>query len=163
MTLEDAEFIHGLVNDPEFLRFIGDKGVRTVEDARQYLLTGPLASYDRHGFGLWMVELEPSAAPVGMCGLLKRDTLPDADIGFAFLPEYRSRGYALESASAVLQYSKAVLGLSRIVAIVNRGNERSIRILEKIGMTFERMVRLSEEEPEIMLFASPAFCPPGTP
>jgi RimJ/RimL family protein N-acetyltransferase len=154
MSPDDAEFIVELLNDSSFLRFIGDKGVRTIEDARQYILTGPMNSYERHGFGLWLVELKGSTTPIGMCGLLKRDILSDVDIGFAFLPPYRSKGYAFESAAAVMDYGRNVLGLRRIVAITDEENTGSIRVLEKIGMTFERMIRLSEDDPEIRLLAS---------
>lgn len=156
MSLDDAEFILELLNDPSFLRFIGDKGVRTTEDARRYILTGPLDSYERHGFGLWLVELKGSETPIGICGLLKRDTLDDVDIGFAFLPQYRSKGYALESAAAVMDYGRKVLGLRRVVAITNEDNAGSIRVLEKIGMSFDRMIRLSDDGPEIRLLASEA-------
>jgi RimJ/RimL family protein N-acetyltransferase len=156
LSLDDAEFIVELLNDPSFLRFIGDKGVRTTEDARQYILTGPMDSYERHGFGLWLVELKVSRTPVGICGLLKRETLSDVDIGFAFLPQYRSKGYAFESATAVMDYGRNVLGLRRIVAITNEDNTSSIRVLEKIGMSFDRTIRLSEGEPEIRLLASDA-------
>ena len=156
MTTADAEFILELLNDPDFVRYIGDKGVRTLDDAREYIRTGPVASYQRHGFGLWVVELKELGAPVGICGFLKRDTLADVDIGFAFLPRHRARGYALESASAVLHYGRHVLGLTRIVAITNPDNVESIHLLEKIGMSFERMIRMTEHEPEIKLLASNA-------
>jgi ribosomal-protein-alanine N-acetyltransferase len=156
ISLDDAEFILELLNDHSFLRFVGDKGVRTAEDARQYILTGPVASYERYGFGLWLVELKGSKTAVGICGLLKRDTLSDVDIGFAYLPPYRSKGYAFESAAAVMDYGRKVLGLKRIVAITNEDNAASIRVLEKIGMSFDRMIRLSEGEPEIRLLVSDA-------
>ena len=154
MSLDDAEFIVELLNDPSFVRFIGDKGVRTIEEARRYILTGPMNSYERHGFGLWLVELKSSRASIGICGLLKRDTLSDVDIGFAFLPEYRSQGYAFESAAVVMDYARNVLGLSRIVAIANEDNVGSIKVLEKIGLSFDRMIRLSDDGPEIRLLAS---------
>jgi len=156
MSLDDAEFIVELLNDSSFLRFVGDKGVRTTEDARQYILTGPVDSYERHGFGLWLVELKDSETPIGICGLLKRETLSDVDIGFAFLPQYRSKGYAFESAAAVMSYGRNVLGLRRVVAITNEENIDSLRVLEKIGMSFDRMIRLSDEGPEIRLLASDA-------
>jgi RimJ/RimL family protein N-acetyltransferase len=156
LSPEDAEFILELLNDASFMRFIGDKGVRTTEDARQYILTGPMESYERHGFGLWLVEPKGSGAPAGMCGFLKRDSLSDVDIGFAFLPRYRSMGYAVESAAAVMNYGRSVLGLRRIVAITDDDNAGSIRVLEKIGMTFDRRVRLSDDGPEIRLLASDA-------
>jgi [ribosomal protein S5]-alanine N-acetyltransferase len=150
----DAEFIVELLNDAAFLRFIGDKAVRTADDACQYILDGPMASYDQYGFGLWLVGVKESGLPVGMCGLLKRESLPDVDIGFAFLPAYRSRGYAFESASAVLEYGRREFGLKRIVAITDPDNAGSIRVLEKIGMRFERMIAVSEGGPEIQLLAS---------
>lgn len=156
MAPDDAEFIVELLNDSSFLRFIGDKGVRTTEDARQYILTGPMDSYERHGFGLWLVELKGSKTPIGICGLLKRDSLSDVDIGFAVLPQYRSKGYAFESAAAVMDHARNVLGLRRVVAITNEDNTGSIRVLEKIGMSFDRMIRLSDDGPEIRLLASDA-------
>jgi RimJ/RimL family protein N-acetyltransferase len=153
VSLDDAEFIVELLNDPSFLQFVGDKGVRTVEDAQRYILTGPMESYGRHGFGLWLVELKGSKISIGMCGLLKRESLSDVDIGFAFLPQYRSQGYAFESGTAVMDHAKNVLGLSRIVAIVNEDNVGSIKVLEKIGLSFDRMTRLSDDGPEIRLLA----------
>ncbi len=154
MTLEDGEFILELLNDPDFVRFVGDKGVRTIDDARQYILSGPKSSYDRYGFGLWLVELQSPKVSIGICGLLKREFLADVDIGFAFLPRFRSCGYALESASAVLRHGRQVLGLKRIVAITDGDNAGSIRVLQKLGMSFERWTRLSADQPEIQLHAS---------
>ena len=156
LSLEDAGFILELLNDASFLRFVGDKGVRTLEDARHYLQTGPIDSYGRLGFGLWLVELRRSGAPVGICGLLKRDALDDVDIGFAFLPQYRSMGYAFESAAAVLNFGRNVLKLKRIVAITDEANVGSNRVLEKIGMSFDRMIRLAGDGPEIRLLSSDA-------
>jgi ribosomal-protein-alanine N-acetyltransferase len=153
----DAAFILELLNDESFLHNIGDRGVRTIEDAVQYILKGPVESYARHGYGLWLVELKnPAATPAGICGLVKRDTLPDADIGYAFLPRFWSRGYARESAAAVMSYASNALGLKRVLAIVSPNNAGSIKVLEKIGLKFDRRVRLSEDAPEIMLFASDA-------
>lgn len=154
LTTEDAAFILELLNDPSFLTNIGDRGVRTLEDAVQYILRGPVDSYERHGYGFWLVELKGERTPVGICGLVKRDVLPDADIGYAFLPRYWSQGYAYESASAVMRYALGVLGLTRLLAIVNMDNAGSIKVLEKLGLKFERMVRLSADAPEIGLFAS---------
>jgi RimJ/RimL family protein N-acetyltransferase len=153
LSIDDAEFILELLNGPSFRRFIGDKGVRTLDDAREYILQGPLASYDRHGFGLYLTVLKDGAVPIGICGLLKRESLADVDIGFAFLPAFWSRGYALESASAVKAYGLGVLALKRIVAITNPDNEASVKLLEKIGLKYERMIRLSEDGPEISLYA----------
>ena len=138
LTVEDAQFILTLLNEPSFLRYIGDKKVRNVDDARRYILDGPVASYDRNGFGLYLVELKDSHAPAGMCGLLKRDDLPDADIGFAFLPDFWNKGFALEAAKAVLNYAQKELNLKRVLAIVNPDNESSIKLLQKLGFKFER-------------------------
>ncbi|HET9294082.1 MAG TPA: GNAT family N-acetyltransferase, partial [Gemmatimonadales bacterium] len=148
-----AEFILGLLNEPSFLRYIGDRGVRTVEDARAYIAKGPIDSYDRHGFGLLLVSRKEDGVPIGMCGLLRRDALPDVDVGFAFLPAFWGKGYAFESAAAVLSYGREVLGLNRIVAITSPENEGSIRVLTKLGMRFEGMIRLADSEPEVRLFA----------
>ncbi len=155
----DAAFILELLNDPSFIHNIGDKGVRTIDDAVRYILQGPVESYERHGFGLWLVELkdaEGARTPVGICGLVKRDTLPDADIGYAFLPRFHRRGYAFESAAAVMNYARGALGLGRVLAITNPDNAGSIRVLEKLGLSYERRLRLSKDAPEIMLFASGA-------
>lgn len=153
VTLDDAEFILGLLNEPSWLRFIGDKGVRTLDDARNYIATGPIASYERFGFGLCMTVQKSDGARIGLCGLLKRDTLPDVDIGFALLPAYWGNGYALEAARAVLEDGRTTHGLRRIVAITNPDNERSIQLLEKLGMKREGTVRISEAGPDLNYFA----------
>jgi RimJ/RimL family protein N-acetyltransferase len=154
LSVEDAEFILRLLNEPSFVRFIGDKGVRTVDDARNYILRGPVDSYERFGFGLYLTELKDDGVPIGICGLLKRESLEDVDIGFAFLPQFWRKGYAFESSSAVMTYGRRVIGLNRIVAITSPENDASIKVLEKLGLSFERMIKLSEDEPEIKLFAS---------
>lgn len=153
LELGDAEFILELLNEPSFLRFIGDRKVRTLDDARKYLSEGPLASYQRFGFGLYLILLKEEGVPLGICGLLKRDSLPGVDLGFALLPRFWSRGYAFEAASAVMDYGRNVLRLGRIVAIVSPENEASIRLLGKLGMRFESTVRLSGEGPSLELFA----------
>lgn len=152
LTLDDAEFIFGLVNQPAWLRFIGDKNVRNLEDARDYLRTGPLDMYQRCGFGTFMVERKDDGAAVGTCGLLKRDLLPEPDIGYAFLPEFWGQGYALEAATAVLDYGRYTHELTRILAIVSPDNERSIRVLERCGMKFERMFAMNDQD-QVKLFA----------
>ncbi len=153
VTTDDAEFILELLNDPSFLRFIGDKGVRTLDDARHYVMTGPVASYEHFGFGLFLVELRETGAPIGLCGLLQRATLPDPDIGFAFLPAYQSRGYGKESAAAVMEYGRTEFGMKRILAITSLDNDASIALLQKIGLKFERITRLTPDAGEIRLFA----------
>jgi [ribosomal protein S5]-alanine N-acetyltransferase len=152
LTLDDAGFMLELLNAPAFLRFIGDKGVRNLEDARNYLRTGPLDMYSRLGFGLFCVELKDSGEPIGTCGLLKRDILPDVDVGYAFLPAYWGKGYAFEAASAVLSYGHHSHGLQRIVAIVSPANGSSVRVLEKAGLKFERMMLIAAND-EVKVFA----------
>ena len=152
LSPDDAEFILRLLNEPSWLRFIGDKGVRTIEDARAYILRGPVEMYSRLGFGLYLVAIKGGGPPIGICGLIKRDSLEDVDIGFAFLPEYWGRGYAYEAASAVMAYGGNVLGFKRIVAITSVDNDSSARLLEKLGLRFEGMVKLSNDSEEVRLF-----------
>lgn len=151
-TPDDAPFILELLNEPAFIQNIADRGVRTVEDARNYLLNGPMASYERHGFGLYGVELKETGVLVGMCGLIKRDILPDVDIGFAFLRRYWGRGYATEAAEAVMSRGRDVHKLERIVAIVSPGNEASINVLQKLGLRFDRMIPWPADGSELKLF-----------
>ena len=152
MRAEDAEFIFELVNEAAFIRNIGDKGVRTLYDARNYILTGPVASYAKFGFGLYLVALRETGEAIGICGLLKRDSLEDVDIGFAFLERFRRKGFAYESAAAVMGYGRNALGLKRIVAITSADNEGSMRVLEKIGLRFEKMIRMPGSDEDTRLF-----------
>jgi RimJ/RimL family protein N-acetyltransferase len=149
---EDAPFILRLLNEPGFLRHIGDKGVRSLADARDYISKGPVDSYRRHGFGLYLTSLRQCGTPIGICGLVKRDTLEDVDVGFAFLSSHWSKGYATESAAAVLAYGAGTLGIKRIVAITATDNHGSIAVLGKIGLQFERRIRLAADGPELNLF-----------
>jgi RimJ/RimL family protein N-acetyltransferase len=148
----DAEFILKLLNEPSFLLNIGDRGVRTLEDARRYVTEGPLASYARFGFGLFNVELKQDATAIGLCGLLKRDWLDDVDIGFAFLPAFWSKGYAFESAHAVVEWGRQARGVTRVVGITASHNRGSIRVLEKLGLEPAGTVR-SPEGQESRLFS----------
>lgn len=149
LTVDDAEFILALLNEPSFLRYIGDKKVRNLDDARQYILNGPVASYERHGFGLNCVELRESHAPIGICGLLKREELPDPDIGFALLPDFWNQGFAFEAAEAVLKDAR---NLQRILAITSLDNEASIKLLQRLGFRFEQVVQLSPDRESLRLF-----------
>ncbi|MCC6744773.1 MAG: GNAT family N-acetyltransferase [Acidobacteria bacterium] len=152
LSVEDAEFILELLNEPSWLRFIGDKGVRTLDDARSYIATGPVAMYERHGFGLYVTERREDGVPMGICGLIKRDWLDDVDIGFAFLPRFWGRGYAHEAAAAVMDYGRNVLGIGRIVAITSPDNATSARLLEKLGLRFDRMIQMRDDGTEDRLF-----------
>jgi RimJ/RimL family protein N-acetyltransferase len=153
LTAEDAPFILELLNEPSWIRFIGDRGVRTLDDARRYIAEGPGAMYARVGFGLLAVEPKEGGEPLGMCGLIRRDTLPDVDIGFAFLPRHWGKGFALEAAAATIEHGRRELGFRRIVAITTLDNESSIRLLEKLGMVYERTLRMPGESEDLKLFA----------
>jgi RimJ/RimL family protein N-acetyltransferase len=153
LTVDDSPFILRLLNEPSFLEHIGDRGVRDLVDAKQYLLSGPIASYERHGFGLFLAQVKPAHAPIGICGLLRRDALDDVDLGFAFVPESWAKGYAFESASAMLQYAHDTHHLKRLVAITSQDNVASISLLVKLGFYFDRMVLMPGDKAEVKLFA----------
>jgi RimJ/RimL family protein N-acetyltransferase len=149
----DSAFILELVNEPSWIQFIGDKGVKTPQDALRYIENGPVAMYKRTGLGLYMVELRDIGEPIGICGLIKREGLKDVDLGFAFLPRFWRNGYAFESASAVMCYGRKVLGLRRIVAILSPDNHRSSRLLGKLGFCFDSTVKLQPDDEELKLYA----------
>jgi ribosomal-protein-alanine N-acetyltransferase len=152
LSAADAPLMLELLNDPDFIRNIGDRGVRTLEEARQYILTGPVVSYEQHGFGLDLVESKQSGLGVGICGLLRRDCHPDVELGFAFLAAARGRNYAFEAGRAALDFGMRSLGLSRIVALTAPDNIASIRVLEKLGFRFERRVSWLNPERGSKLF-----------
>lgn len=149
----DGAFIVELLNQPSWIRFIGDKDVKTHEDALRYLEHGPIAMYRRVGFGLYAVELKETGERIGMCGLIKREALQDVDLGFAFLPSFWRNGYAFEAASAVLSYGRRSLGLRRVVAIVSKDNVRSRKLLERLGFHLENVVRFQPADEELDLYA----------
>jgi RimJ/RimL family protein N-acetyltransferase len=153
LTFDDGPFIVELLTDPDFRRYIGDRGVQDEASARTYLEKGPLASYAANGFGLYAVVPRGGAAVAGICGLLRRPWLEDVDVGFAFLPRFRGRGYAAEAAGAVLADGVLRLGLRRVAAIVTPGNERSIRVLAKQGFRYERDARPPGEDADVQVFA----------
>jgi ribosomal-protein-alanine N-acetyltransferase len=143
---EDADlaFLVDLMNDPGWLQFIGDRGIRSALDASNYLQNGPLAMYEKHGVGLMAVQRREDGAMVGMCGLIRRDTLPDVDLGYALLTQYTGKGYALEASTAVLDYGHDVLHLHRIVAFTALENPRSVSLLEKLGFQFDSVIDYPE-------------------
>ncbi|MEA5459415.1 GNAT family N-acetyltransferase [Arcicella sp. LKC2W] len=153
-TLEDAPFVLELVNTPAWLKFIGDRNVHTVEESENYLRNGNLKSYAEHGFGFYLVATKESNEAIGMCGMVKRDSLDDIDIGFAFLPNSIGKGYGYEAASATLDYALNVLKLGRIIAIVDPQNASSIALIKKIGLKYEKMVQISTNDIELMLFGN---------
>jgi ribosomal-protein-alanine N-acetyltransferase len=152
LVFDDSAFLVGLLNQPSFLANIGDRGVRNVEDAHRYLREGPLAMYEKYGYGLWHVARRSDGVPMGMCGLLRRDILPHTDVGYALLPEFWGQGYAFEAADATLRHGAGKFGLKRVIGVVTEGNTASIRLLEKLGMSFERMVSMRPGEPDVRLY-----------
>lgn len=149
----DAGFIVDLLNDADFIRYVGDRGVRTLTAAEHYLAEGPVAAYARDGFSLNAVELKATGELAGICGLLRRAGMDDVEIGFAFLPRFRGLGYALEAAEAALQVGFENLGLRRIVAITALDNEDSMRLLGRLGLRFERLLTLPGQSEPLRLFA----------
>lgn len=142
---EDAPFILRLVNDPSWLRYIGDRGVHTLDDARRYIADGPMKSYERNGFGLYRIDSKASGKPIGMCGLIRREGLDGVDLGFALFPDQCGAGIATEAGAAVVEEAKA-LGLRRLLAITVPANVASIRVLQKLGFSFERNIELKPGE-----------------
>lgn len=153
LTLDDAAFILRLLNDPAWLQFIGDRGVRNLDDARGYLERSPMKMYREHGFGLWLVETKTDGAATGICGLIKREALADIDLGYAFLPEFRGRGYAFEAATATLAHGHRTLGLRRIIALSAPKNVRSIELLTRLGFRFEQTIPFPTARDESQVFA----------
>ncbi|MES1221367.1 MAG: GNAT family N-acetyltransferase [Bacteroidota bacterium] len=154
LTLTDASFILELVNSPGWLQFIGDRGIKDITAAENYILNGPIASYEKYGHGLYLVALQENDMAVGICGIIKRDTLEHADIGFAFLPQCSGKGYAYEAASAVLKYAREILELKKILAITLEANHRSVKLLIKIGLVFEKKISFPPNDEELMLFTT---------
>ncbi|MEK7857343.1 MAG: GNAT family N-acetyltransferase [Acidobacteriota bacterium] len=145
VTPDDDAFVLDLLNQPSFKQFIGDRGVRNLDQAREYISTRFTKSYRDNGFGLYLMELKEDTTPIGLCGFVKRDTLPHPDIGFAILPQFEKLGYAFEAASAAMRYGKEELRLARVLAITTLDNDNSGRLLEKIGLKFERTIISGDE------------------
>lgn len=154
LTLDDTDFIIELLNTPGWLQFIGDRNVRTKEQAVTYLENGPFKSYQQHGFGLWLVADKVDGKPVGMCGLLVRDQLETPDIGYAFLPAFHGKGYAFEVVSTVLSYAKNELGIKRVSAITLPDNVRSINVLQKAGLKFVKVFSFAGSKEDLQLYSN---------
>jgi RimJ/RimL family protein N-acetyltransferase len=153
LITDDAEFIIGLVNEPSFMANIGDKGVRTLDDAGEFILDGPWRRGQKPGYGQFMVELKPDGIPIGVCGLLYRERLDLTDVGCAFLPAYWRQGIAYEAAAAVMDYGRSTLGVEKIVGLTSKENLASIGLLEKFGMSFQGMVKMSDDDPGTALYS----------
>lgn len=150
----DAEFILDLLNQPSFIKYVGNRGIDTLEKARDVIENRYRQSYAEFGYGLYIVELKETGEPMGFCGFVRREGLPDADIGFAFLPQFEKKGFAFESASALMKYGKEKLKLSRVLAITTQKNESSVRLLRKLGFEFESLIKLPHSPEELNLFSS---------
>lgn len=153
LTLADASFMLELMNEPEFIEFVADRGLRTEADAALYLAEKILPSYERFGFGLWRVDLRNSETAIGICGLLKRDTLDHPDVGFSILKRFRRKGYAYEAAAAVLNYGRTVLSITEICGITAPNNRISIQLLEKLGLKLQRKIHVPGYGTESLLFS----------
>lgn len=150
---DDGEFILDLLNQPSFIKYIGDRNLRSVKSAVEYIESRFTSSYRQFGFGMYAAELKEIATPIGICGFVKRDSLPDADIGFAFLPQFERKGYAFETADALMNYGKDVLGLKRVLAITSQNNESSGRLLDKLNFKFDGLIKMPPETEELKLFS----------
>lgn len=152
LIADDAEFILELLNEPDWLKYIGDRGVRTLEDAGKYIIDGPMAMYAEHGIGLYAVVLKESSTPIGLCGLIQRDFLKDVDLGFGYLSKYWGKGYAFEAAKATMTYGVNELGYLRIVGFTAIDNEKSANLLQKLGMKDKGNIRYASTAEFIRLF-----------
>jgi RimJ/RimL family protein N-acetyltransferase len=155
LTEDDAGLSLALWNDPEFIQFVGDRGIRTLEDASKAMQEGPLKIWRDHGYGPYVITLASDMEPMGICGLFKRDNLQHPDIGYALFPQFMGKGIAFEAAKAVRDHARDALGLERITAIVSPDNPRSIRLLEKLGMTVEGPIRMPDEDEDLLLYGMP--------
>ena len=152
LSLEDSKFIFELLNDPDWIKYIGDRNIKNENDAEKYITDKIITSYEKFGFGLYLVKEKTSNSSIGLCGLIKRDYLDDVDLGFAFLPEYRKKGYAYEAASAVIKYAKETFGMNTLLAITSLNNTNSINLLEKLGFIFVKIFKIPGDNEELKLF-----------
>jgi len=152
LVRDDAEFILRLLNEPSWLEFIGDKNVYSLNDAKKYIELVSMTMYQRYGFGLFLVCAKETSIPLGLCGLMKRDNLDDADLGYAFLPEFWHKGFALEAVESVIDYAKNTHQLSRILALSKSSNTPSIKLLNKVDFLFDRDLKLLEDEENLQIY-----------
>lgn len=155
-NFDDADFIIQLLNSEGWQKFIGDRNVKNTDDACAYLEKGPLTSYRENGFGLCLVELKTDKIPIGMSGLIKRSNLPHPDIGFAFLPGFEGQGFGFEISAAIMKHARENLYLDTILGITVAHNQRSIRLLEKLGLSYVRNISIPDDPDELLLYSSSA-------
>ncbi|MDJ0904707.1 MAG: GNAT family N-acetyltransferase [Woeseiaceae bacterium] len=155
MTPADAGLMLAIWNDPAFVRHVGDRGIRTLDEAQDAMSKGILRLYEEYGYGPYRVVLKDSGDAIGICGLFRRDGIDIPDIGYATLPDYCGRGYAFEAASAVIEYSRSVLGIGRLIAIISPDNAASIGLIGKLGFEFERMHRMPDDDHDVSIYGKP--------
>ena len=159
LSADDAAFIMELVNEPAWLRFIGDRNVHSLDDARGYIEKGPIVSYGRNGFGLWAVELSASGEPIGMCGLVRRQALEHVDLGFALLSRHGGHGYARESAAAAVERARDDFHLRKLVAITDLDNVPSQKVLTSVGFRYDRLIHWTETGEDLALYEQDLAAP----
>lgn len=152
LTLDDTPLMLAIWNDPAFVRYVADRGIRTLEQARAAVEAGPLRLYAEYGYGPFRVRRREDGMDMGICGLFRRDGLEEPDIGFAILPDFCGKGYGYEAAAAVLDYARDALGLPCVTAIVSPLNAASIGLLEKLGMDFERPIRMPGDDHDVRFY-----------
>ena len=152
LTLDDADLLLAVWNDPAFVRHVGDRGIRTIEETRSAMQEGAFHLYETYGYGPYRIALKDTDVAVGLCGLFRRDNLEIADIGYAVLPEHCGKGYAHEASMAVIDYARDVLGMQQLCSIVSPNNDASVHLIRKLGLRFERMHRLPDEEEDVCLY-----------
>lgn len=150
--LEDVDLIFELMNSPKWLEYIGDRNIKTKEDARQYILDKHLPNFENNGYGSYTVILKENGNKVGSSGLFQRDVLEVVDIGFAFLPEYEKKGYGYESSNKILEVAKTEFGLNKVSAITLPNNIASQKLIEKLGLTYQKMIQLSQDDDALMYY-----------
>lgn len=155
LTLDDADLMLAIWNDPAFVRHVGDRGIRTLDEARAAMLSGAMQLYETYGYGPYRVALKQDDTAIGICGLFRRDGLDEPDLGYAMLPEWCGQGYAYEAARAVIDHARAAFGLERLIAIISPGNSASIGLIEKLGLRFERMHRMPDDAEDVCIYGTP--------
>ena len=154
LTETDADFIFQLMNDSDWIKNIGDRGINTVQDAKRYIIDKLVPAYTEYGFGFHLVKHKSDQKPLGICGIIKRSFLDHADIGFAFLPEYRGKGFAFEACTAIYQFAQQKQAFGQIAAITIPSNTPSIRLLEKMGFTYDKMIEWPDDGEKLMYYLS---------
>lgn len=153
LTENDADLMLAIWNDPDFIRFVGDRGVRTLDEAREAMEAGVLKLYRDFGYGPYRMSLHNSDVPMGICGLFKRDNLEYPDIGYGLLPAFCASGYAYEAAQAVADHARDHMKLAELCAIVTPQNTRSVHLLEKLGMCAGESIRMPGDDEDVVVYS----------